>query len=178
MIQLIFVLVLLIPILAIVLDSPVGRALAGRLERRSLGSGTDEVTAERLSYLEGEFERLASEVRRLEEEIRPGASAVAIERDLARRLQGADTTPDVYALLDSRSLSGTRGKHAGCDQLLEPGGAVGDCRTRNALPRRTVVAGARARREPLLISGLRRWASSLSSPRVPHRGEDLKTWRP
>ncbi len=68
MIQLIFVLVLLIPILAIVLDSPVGRALAGRLERRGLGSGTDEVTAERLSYLEGEFERLASEVRRLEEE--------------------------------------------------------------------------------------------------------------
>ncbi len=68
MFQLIFVLVLLIPILAIVLDSPVGRAIAGRLERRSLGSGTDEVTAERLSYLEGEFERLTSEVRRLEEE--------------------------------------------------------------------------------------------------------------
>ena len=68
MIPLIFVLVLLIPILAIILDSPVGRALAGRLERRGLGSGTDEVTAERLSYLEGEFERLTSEVRRLEEE--------------------------------------------------------------------------------------------------------------
>ncbi len=68
MFQLIFVLVLLIPILAIVLDSPVGRALAGRLERRSLGSGTDEVTGERLSYLEGELERLTSEVSRLEEE--------------------------------------------------------------------------------------------------------------
>ena len=68
MFQLIFVLVLLIPILAIVLDSPVGRALAGRLERKGLGSGTDEVTGERLAYLEGEFERLASEVRRLEEE--------------------------------------------------------------------------------------------------------------
>ena len=68
MIPLIFVLVLLIPILAIILDSPVGRALAGRLERRGLGSGNDKVTAERLSYLEGEFERLTSKVRRLEEE--------------------------------------------------------------------------------------------------------------
>jgi len=68
MFQLIFVLVLLIPILAIVLDSPVGRALAGRLERKGLGSGTDEGTGERLAYLEGEFARLASEVRRLEEE--------------------------------------------------------------------------------------------------------------
>ena len=68
MFQLIFILVLLIPILAIVLDSPVGRALAGRLERRSLGSGTEELTGERLSYLEGELERLTAEVRRLEEE--------------------------------------------------------------------------------------------------------------
>jgi len=67
MIQMIFILVLLIPILAIVLDSPVGRALAGRLERRNLESG-DDVTAERLSYLEGELERLTTEVRRLEEE--------------------------------------------------------------------------------------------------------------
>jgi len=68
MFQLIVVMVLLIPILAIVLDSPVGRALAGRLERKELGSGGDELTGERLSYLEWEFERLTSEVRRLEEE--------------------------------------------------------------------------------------------------------------
>ncbi len=68
MIQMIFILVLLIPILAIVLDSPVGRALAGRLERRSIGSGMEDVTAERLSFLEGELERLTTEVRRLEEE--------------------------------------------------------------------------------------------------------------
>ncbi len=68
MFQLIFVLVLLIPILAIVLDSPVGRALGERLERRGLGSGTDEATAQRLAYLEGECERLTSEVRRLDEE--------------------------------------------------------------------------------------------------------------
>jgi hypothetical protein len=69
MIPMIFLLVLLIPILAIVLDSPVGRALAGRMERRGLSSGGDEdLTSERLSYLEGEVERLNTEVRRLEEE--------------------------------------------------------------------------------------------------------------
>ena len=68
MVVLILVLVLLIPILAIVLDSPVGRALAGRLEGRGLSSGADKVTSERLSYLEGEVERLTTEMRRLEEE--------------------------------------------------------------------------------------------------------------
>ena len=68
MIALIFVLVLLIPILAIVLDSPVGRALARRLEGRELSSGADKITSERLSYLEGEVERLTTEVRKLEEE--------------------------------------------------------------------------------------------------------------
>lgn len=68
MILMVFLLVLMIPILAIVLDSPVGRALAGRLEGRGLPSGADEVTSERLSYVEGEVERLTTEVRRLEEE--------------------------------------------------------------------------------------------------------------
>ena len=68
MIALIFFLVLLIPILAIVLDSPVGRALAGRMERRGLPSGSEDVTSERLSCLEGEVERLTTEVRKLEEE--------------------------------------------------------------------------------------------------------------
>ena len=68
MIGLIFLLVLLIPILAIVLDSPVGRALAGRMERRGLSSGADDVTSERLTYLEGEVERLTTEMRKLEEE--------------------------------------------------------------------------------------------------------------
>jgi hypothetical protein len=62
----IILLVLLIPILAIVLDSSVGRALAQRLERRELGG--DAVGTERMAYLEGEVERLASEVHRLDEE--------------------------------------------------------------------------------------------------------------
>ena len=68
MIPMIFLLVLLIPILAIVLDSPVGRALAGRMERKGLSSGGEDATSERLSYLEGEVERLTTEMRRLEEE--------------------------------------------------------------------------------------------------------------
>jgi hypothetical protein len=65
--QLILVLVVLIPLLAIVLDSQVGRALASRLERRGLDAPGD-LTAERIAYLENEVERLTSEVLRLDEE--------------------------------------------------------------------------------------------------------------
>jgi hypothetical protein len=64
---LIFVLVLLIPILLIVLDSDLGRALAGRLERKEIGP-SDEVLVDRVAHLEGEVERLASEVERLDDE--------------------------------------------------------------------------------------------------------------
>ena len=65
--QIIVVLVLLIPILAIVLDSHVGKALAARMEGRSLEAGDDLVT-DRMSYLEGEVERLNTEIIRLSEE--------------------------------------------------------------------------------------------------------------
>jgi len=65
--QLILLLVVLIPLLAIVLDSQVGRALASRLERRGLEAPGD-LTAERMAYLEGEVERLAAEIQRLDEE--------------------------------------------------------------------------------------------------------------
>ena len=67
MIQLIILLVLLIPILAIVLDSQLGRALAARLEGRSLPPA-DGAVQERIAFLEGEVERLGSEMARLEEE--------------------------------------------------------------------------------------------------------------
>ena len=63
----IFVLVLLIPILAIVLDSDVGKAIARRLERRNPRDG-DGGMHDRLVYLESELERLGQEVGRLEEE--------------------------------------------------------------------------------------------------------------
>ncbi len=66
-VQLVIILVLLIPILAIVLDSRVGQALASRLERRGLGSG-EELEGERLAYLEGEVERLSGELQRLDDE--------------------------------------------------------------------------------------------------------------
>ena len=65
--QLILVLVVLIPLMAIVLDSQVGRAPASRLERRGLGEPQD-LMAERMAYLEGEVERLNGEVSRLGEE--------------------------------------------------------------------------------------------------------------
>lgn len=67
LLPLIVVLVLLIPLLAIVLDSQVGRALASRLERRSL-DGAPDLMAERVAFLEGEVERLTSEISRLDEE--------------------------------------------------------------------------------------------------------------
>ena len=65
--QLILVLVVLIPLLAVVLDSRFGQALASRLERRGLDAAPD-MMSERLAYLESEIERLTSEVLRLDEE--------------------------------------------------------------------------------------------------------------
>ncbi len=65
--QLILILVVLIPLLAIVLDSSVGRALGSRLERHS-SDGGQEVMAERIAFLEVEIERLTGEIARLDEE--------------------------------------------------------------------------------------------------------------
>ena len=65
--QLIIVLVLLIPILSIVLDSQVGQAIAARLERRGIGAPED-VTVDRIAFLEGEVEQLQAELKRLSDE--------------------------------------------------------------------------------------------------------------
>jgi len=65
--SILLLLALLIPILAIVLDSQVGRALASRLERRSLEQPAD-LLLERIGYLEGEVERLSQEIARLDDE--------------------------------------------------------------------------------------------------------------
>lgn len=67
MIWLIVMVILMIPLMSILLDSAVGRALAARLEGRAL-SGGDNVSHERITYLEGEVERLQSEVDRIAEE--------------------------------------------------------------------------------------------------------------
>ena len=61
--------VLMIPILAIVLDSDLGKAIARRLERGRVGDGSEHVH-ERLVFLEGELDRLGEDVERLEEESR------------------------------------------------------------------------------------------------------------
>lgn len=67
MMSLILLLVVLIPLMAILLDSQVGRALASRLERRGL-DGPPDLMAERVAFLEGEVERLSSDIARLNEE--------------------------------------------------------------------------------------------------------------
>ncbi len=62
----IVVLALMIPLIAVILDSQLGRALAGRLER---GTPADEsLLAPRVQALEGEVERLAKEVEQLQEQ--------------------------------------------------------------------------------------------------------------
>jgi hypothetical protein len=67
MLSLILLLVVLIPLMAIILDSHVGRALASRLERRGL-EGPPDLMAERMAFLEGEVERLTAEIARLDDE--------------------------------------------------------------------------------------------------------------
>jgi len=84
--QIILFLALLIPILAIVLDSQVGRALASRLERRSLDQPED-LLLERLGYLEGEVERISQEMGRLEEE------GQFLQKLLEERHGGAEALP-------------------------------------------------------------------------------------
>lgn len=64
---LVILLALAIPILAILLDSELAKALAQRIANGPLPAA-DRSTQERLQFLEGEVERLVSEVGRLEEE--------------------------------------------------------------------------------------------------------------
>lgn len=56
---------LMIPLVAVVLDSQVGRALAARLES---GRGPDTLSDRRLAALEAEVDRLNRELQRLDEE--------------------------------------------------------------------------------------------------------------
>jgi len=60
------IILVLIPLVAAVLDSPLGRALAARVERSGARDG--EGLGRRVAALEAETERLADEVRQLREE--------------------------------------------------------------------------------------------------------------
>jgi hypothetical protein len=62
MMWLFFVLVLLIPLFAVILDSQLGRALARRIEEGQSGAG------DRLAALETEIERLSRELELLREQ--------------------------------------------------------------------------------------------------------------
>lgn len=55
---------LMIPLVAVILDSQVGRAIAARLE----GKPVDTLAERRLAALEGEVDRLSRELARLDEE--------------------------------------------------------------------------------------------------------------
>jgi hypothetical protein len=55
---------LMIPLVAVILDSQVGRAIAGRLER----DRGESLSERRIATLEGEVDRLARELQRLDEE--------------------------------------------------------------------------------------------------------------
>jgi hypothetical protein len=60
---------LMIPLVAVILDSHIGRALAESISRGSTARPIDErETTKRLTALENEVERLSKEVLRLEDE--------------------------------------------------------------------------------------------------------------
>lgn len=64
---LVVILALMIPLVAVLLDSQLGRALANRLEPGRQGAA-DDAANKRIAHLEAEIERLNSEVLRLDEE--------------------------------------------------------------------------------------------------------------
>jgi hypothetical protein len=65
---LVVILALMIPLIAVVLDSPVVRALAGRLEREGQRDSADPQLGSRVAALESEVERLNHELERTREE--------------------------------------------------------------------------------------------------------------
>lgn len=104
--------VLMIPILAIVLDSDLGKAIAKRLERGSPGEG-NEHTHDRLVYLESELERLGKGVERLEEESRFLHNLLAERPDAGRLPAGDRTARDQDRAGQAAEDPGSAGESAG-----------------------------------------------------------------
>ncbi len=65
---LVVILALMIPLIAVVLDSPVVRALAGRWEREGQPEAVDPLLGSRVAALEAEVERLNREIESTREE--------------------------------------------------------------------------------------------------------------
>lgn len=64
----VLILALMIPLVAVVLDSHVGRAIAEYIVRRGGAPVESGISGQRLAALESEVERLGRELQRLEEE--------------------------------------------------------------------------------------------------------------
>lgn len=64
LILIVLLVALMIPLIAVILDSQLGRALAARLE----GRGSDSPAERRIATLEAELDRITRELQRLDEE--------------------------------------------------------------------------------------------------------------
>jgi hypothetical protein len=65
LVLIVLLVILMIPLVAVILDSQLGRALAARLEG---ARGAESLSERRLAALEGEVDRLSRELQRLDEE--------------------------------------------------------------------------------------------------------------
>jgi hypothetical protein len=68
MVWLVVALALMIPLIAVLLDSQLGRALAGRLERRADSPGEQTQLSTRVTALEAEVDRMSKELEAAREE--------------------------------------------------------------------------------------------------------------
>lgn len=97
MLYLFLLVALLIPLMAVILDSRLGQALAARLEREPRAMSSED--RQRLQTLEGEVERLTDEVRRLRDQ------GEFLERLVGERRAG-EIGPASEASLPPRDPSG------------------------------------------------------------------------
>jgi hypothetical protein len=89
LILIVLLVALMIPLIAVILDSQLGRALAARLEGRS----TDSLSDRRLAALESELDRVTRELQRLDEESEFLHRLLEQKRPEGGRLPAGDDTP-------------------------------------------------------------------------------------